>query len=110
MKEIKPLSGEGKLIQYNRTQNGFKVSWGDTNFEVSSKTIDLLLSNLFANPKAWYPLGASMTPVYKHGLGEFLLNLDVGLTPRHASAVAAILVNEKKLKSKGAKPIYLSRL
>lgn len=58
----------------------------------------------------WYPLGASMDNPMQNGLGMFLEDNFKMLSPRHASAIAAILVNENLITFKGKKPILLKKL
>jgi hypothetical protein len=97
MKETQPLSGKGTLIKYKEVEGGFSATWGDNEFEIDGDSIQKIRDAFFVNPKAWYPLGASESPISPYGLGEFIQNLDINLTARHSSAVAAILVAENKL-------------
>lgn len=50
-----------------------------------------------------------MTDPIKGGLGEYIDQYTL-LSPRHASAIAAIMVNERHLTFKGIKPILLRKL
>lgn len=109
MKETIPLSGRGEKIYYKVSEGHYSILWGDTPFEVSPKIVSKLLREYFQNPKAWYPLGASMVPIFEHGMGEFIANSDTKFTPRHASAIAAVLVKEGILIAKGIRPIFLSK-
>lgn len=110
MKETIPLSGRGKTISYQVSEGHYSILWGDTLFEVSATIVSELLRGYFQNPKAWYPLGASMHPIFEHGMGEFIAKSDTKLTPRHASAIAAVLVKEGILVASGKSPIFLSRV
>ena len=58
----------------------------------------------------WYILGAGMTDPIKGGLGEYIQKNFKPLSPRHASAIAAIMVKEQLLDYKGLKPILLKRV
>lgn len=48
-----------------------------------------------------------MTNPTPGGLGEFLKNNFKSLTPRHASALAAVLTSMGEIESEGKRPIYL---
>lgn len=110
MTQIETLSGKGSIIQYKKEATNYDVNWGESSFSFDSSLVNYLLRNFFVNPKAYYPLGASVQPVYKDGLGEFITNLNINLTPRHASAIAAVLVNEAILKVQTiGRSIYLSQ-
>lgn len=110
IKKIFPLSGKGKEICYTKNSNGsFDIKWGDYQFKVAKKTLNKILDKFFLDYRRWYPLGSHETNPMPDGLGKFMENLDdTNLNPRHASAIAAILVNEGILLSKGKKPILLS--
>ena len=112
MKKIKPLSGRGETIQYRYLSFNevFDVKWGKAEFSFNMTTVNKILNNFFKNEKEWYPLGASMDLIMKGGMGEFILNLNVGLLPRHASAIASILVEEGILVAKGKRPISLRKI
>lgn len=112
MKKIKPLSGRGETIQYRYLSFNevFDVKWGKAEFSFNMTTVNKILNNFFKNEKEWYPLGASMDPIMKGGMGEFILNLNAGLLPRHASAIASILVEEGILVAKGKRPISLRKI
>jgi len=109
-KIIYPLSGRGKQIIIRDYENGKFVTWGDTSFNVPDSLITDILENYFKNPNMWYPLGASMTEPPSNGLGRYIQTRYNSLTPRHASAIAAIMVEEKLLKYRGAKPIELKKM
>ncbi|MBC6409311.1 MAG: hypothetical protein GDA51_06970 [Ekhidna sp.] len=66
-------------------------------------------NELFKNEGRWYELGASMTDPPKDGFGYFLTTLNIGLSSRHGTAVAAILVAEGYLEHQGQKPILLRK-
>ncbi|KXB07772.1 hypothetical protein AKJ55_01990, partial [candidate division MSBL1 archaeon SCGC-AAA382M17] len=104
-----PLSGRGKLISLEKSQNGRKVRWGKTSFFLPDRLIDDLLNNYFKEDGKWYPLGASMTNPAKGGLGEYLAKNYKNFTPRHASAIAAIMVRDNLLEFRGKKPIELKK-
>ena len=104
----KPLSGRGKPIHWKETedQDGLEITWGKTIFNMTNEQIDLILDTFFKDDE-WYPLGASMTNPTPGGLGEFLKNNLKSLTPRHASALAAVLTSMGEIESEGKRPIYL---
>jgi hypothetical protein len=104
---LKPLSGRGSTISYSENPNGFEVLWGRLKFTIPSTMVEDILHKYFAEQDRWYQLGASMDNPIKGGLGEFIQDNYWGFTPRHASAIAAILVNENLLSFRGKKPIEL---
>ena len=95
-----PLSGSGKPISWKNYSLGRQVIWGNTKFYLSNEFIDDILMNYFNNPAMWYDLGASMDDPIKGGLGEYIQD-KTKLTPRHASAIAAIMVHENLIEAKG---------
>lgn len=109
MKELKirPLSGKGKDISYHKELKGISVKWGDIVFKIDDSLYNIILKEFFIDTDKWYPLGASMTEPIRGGLGEYVSNISTSLSPRHASAIASIMVNEKHLIHRGIKPIEL---
>jgi hypothetical protein len=107
MPETIPLSGKGEILDYQQTDAGYNVQWGDTSFQITTAVIKVLQESFFQPPNTWKPLGASMTNAMAGGMGEFIKNLNIGLTPRHASAIAAILVNENQIEFQAGRPILL---
>lgn len=103
-----PLSGSGKPISWENYSVGRQVIWGNTKFQLPNELIDDILMNYFKNSTLWYDLGASMDDPIKGGLGEYIQNKTT-LTPRHASAIAAIMVYENLIEAKGKKPIKLRK-
>lgn len=67
------------------------------------------MKNFFIDDQTWYPLGASMDQPIKGGLGEFIKENLGSLTPRHATAIAAVMHNESLISVKGNKPILLKK-
>ena len=110
MKKTQPLSGQGKEIRYWVDENTIRVEWGRQYFLLSHENINVILRNFFVDTGQWYPLGASVTETPHDGLGHFVNNAMSGLTPRHASAFAAILVNEGYLDHRGVRRIELKRI
>ena len=112
MKKIKPLSDKGTTIEYfYKTANDeYDIKWGNTKFQLSSKTIKQIVNDFFKDDKKWYLLGASVTTPSKGGFGKFLTTLNMSFSPKHSSAIAAILVKEGILKAKGKRPIMLRKL
>jgi len=109
-KIIYPLSGRGKKIVLEYYEGGKFVTWGDTLFKVPDSLINDILENFFKNVDIWYPLGASMTDPPSDGLGKYVQSHNGSLTPRHASAIAAIMVEDRLIKYRGAKPIELKKV
>jgi hypothetical protein len=110
MKEVKPLSGNGKLIKYEIVNDVYQVEWNTAKFNVCKQDFNKILINFFRDGKEWYPLGASVTNPISGGLGEYVKKNIHGLSEKHSSAIASIMVNENLIGSKGLKPIYLKKL
>jgi len=106
MKKIKTLSGVGSEIKY---EHGFCIKWGKTKFSISDGNVDDILKHFFKNKNKWYPLGASETEPMQGGLGEYMYEFP-NLNSRHASAIAAIMCEEKMIEAKGKKPILLKKI
>ena len=104
---IMPLSGVGQPISCVSTDNGRFVKWGKTRFDLPDSMINDIINNFFRNNQKWYYLGASMDNPIHGGLGEFISKKYSMLTPRHASAIAAIMVHDNLIDFKGERPILL---
>ena len=109
MKTTRPLSGRGEEINYWFQSGRTIVQWGAITFSLSSEDFTAVLDDFFVDSVQWYPLGASVTNTPADGLGHFVADLAPSLTPRHASAIAAIMVNEEWLEHRGASPIELRK-
>lgn len=107
---ILPISGYGEEISWYEIDNGrnFHIKWGVTKFDLRESEYDLILDSYF-NDDEWHKLGSSMTNPIQGGLGEFVRDRIKGYSPRHASAIVAILVYRGDLEFKGKKPIWLRR-
>ncbi len=105
-----PLSGRGKPIYWQSHSGGKLVHWGTIRFNFSDGLANNILNDYFRDRRTWYPLGASMTNPISGGLGEYVQKNCPSLTPRHASAIAAILAQDKLIQSRGNKPIELRKL
>jgi len=103
-----PLSGRGQLISWKETKTGRYVYWGKMVFCLPDDLIDDILANYFRSSEMWYPLGASMTAPASGGLGEYIQE-NLGLSPRYASAIAAIMVQDELIEFRGKKPIELRK-
>ena len=79
-------------------------------FEVSNRMILRILDEFFTGPGRWYPLGTSMTVPDPVGLGSFIRNTFPPFSPRHASAIAAIMVHEGFVEFQGIRPIELKKI
>lgn len=66
--------------------------------------LDLML------PDKWYPLGADMVSPMPGGLGVFIQSRYKDLSPRHASAIAALMYQEGFIDYKDGKPILLRKI
>ncbi len=106
MKTIKTLSGVGSEIKY---EHGFCIKWGKINFSISDGNIDDILKYFFKDKNKWYPLGSSETKPMLGGLGEYIYGEFPNLNSRHASAIAAIMCEEKLIEAKDKKPILLKK-
>lgn len=108
--KVTPLSGYGRKIIYEKEYREWNVKWGTINFKIKYEYLVDIMNNFFVNSNEWYPLGASMNKPIKGGLGEYVKGNIPSLTPRHASAIAAILYNENLISVKGKKPICLKKV
>lgn len=107
--QTSPLSGHGETIIVYPDPAGRYVIWGNTKFTISNEVIQTILEGFFIDTNNWYPLGASMTDPNPGGLGAFIRNNISSFTPRHASAIASIMVHEGLLVTRGKKPIILKK-
>lgn len=106
-----PLSGRGKPVLYWADAEGnYSVQWGNISFIVNKEQINRILREFFGDCHKWYPLGASMTKPVAGGMGEYIQEQLSPFGPRHASAIAAIMVNEGWLATQGKNPIKLRRI
>ncbi|MFH1877792.1 MAG: hypothetical protein ABH883_03200 [Candidatus Omnitrophota bacterium] len=108
MKETYPLTG-GEKITWEDNTGEKRICWGKTKFSFSEAEINNVLQEFFKNKNTWYPLGASMTAPMSGGLGKYIQGRYPSLTPRHASAIAAIMQHEKQIESRGKRPIELKK-
>jgi len=83
---------------------------GAIRFHLSDRLTNDILNDHFRDRRTWYPLGAYMTNPLRGGLGEYVQRNFPSLTPRHASAIAAILVQDNLIESRGNRPIKLRKL
>ena len=108
--ELYPLTCRGKPIFCKNIYNGRHVVWGNTPFDLLDEDIDEILDNFFQDFAAWYKLGASETKPIPGGFGEYVQKRFPRLTPRHASAIASIMVQDNLIEFRGRKPIELRKL
>jgi len=104
------LSGTGSLVNWSRQAHGYHVEWGGSKFTLTFAQIEVILDEFFPAGCDWKKLGASETDPPPDGLGRFLSDRFTGFTPRHASAIATILVHEQLIDFHGKKPILLRRI
>ena len=109
MKEISTLTQNEKSIKYEIRNGGYQITWKSMKFNVSAEEIGDVMENLFRVDK-WIPLGASQDKPIKGGFGEYIRDNYIKYTPRHASAIAAVMVEEGLLDSKGLKPVMLKKV
>jgi hypothetical protein len=98
---LSTLSGSGRQVSWKDYKGGRRVSWGKSNFNLPDDYIDNILNNFFKNFENWYILGASMDDPIIGGLGEYVQKNFPPLTPRHASAIAAIMAHYNLIDFKG---------
>jgi len=103
------LSGRDCPVEWEKKGTAYHVRWGGSEFVFGEQLAESILEDFFGNEGQWYPLGANMTEPTDGGLGQFI-SRHSALTPRHASAVAAILVAEGVLEHRGHRPIELRRV
>jgi len=110
MNTTTPLSGRGTTIQYEHYNDGFNVEWGKMKFFVPGSLIEDILENFLIEKNKWYPLGADEVSPMPRGLGEFIASKQDSFTPRHASAIAAIMYKEGMIVAiKDQKPILIRK-
>ena len=105
-----PLSGRGQIIAIHSDPPFRLVLWGDLRFELSNEMIRAILDEFFIERGRWYLLGASMTEPDPAGFGSFVRKTFPSFSPRHASAIAAILVYEGFVTYRGRRPIELKKI
>lgn len=92
--KINTLTGSKNKIEYVKNKSEYNVVWSKTKFRITTIEIADILNYYFINIDIWLPLGAGMTKPTPGGLGEYISKKNKALTPRHASAIAPIMVNE----------------
>jgi|GEM_PF-3440534 hypothetical protein len=107
---VQPLSGKGQAITVFTDPPDRLVLWGDRMFEVSNRMILRIFDEFFTGPGRWYPLGTSMTTPDPAGFGTFIRKTFAPFSPRHASAIAAIMVHEGFVAFRGRKRIELKKI
>lgn len=105
-----PLSGDGKPIECQIYDGGRRVVWGTTRFDLPDEVMESILDDFFVDSDKWYTLGASMTKPATDGLGEFVSSRFHRFSPRHASAIAAIMAQDNLIEYRGKKPIELRKV
>ena len=110
-KWISTLTQNQKNVYYRKARDGYQISWANMKkFGLTNAQISKILNSYFAVPGHRYPLGASEDDPIPGGFGEFLQGSFQGFTPRHASAIAAVLVDLGYLDFRGKKPVYLRKI
>ena len=109
--KINTLARSKTKIEYAKNESEYNVVWGKTKFRITTIEIDDILNYYFINVDIWLPLGASMTKPTPGGLGEYISEKNNSLTPRHASAIAPIMVNEGFIEYKNeGNAIFLRKI
>lgn len=110
-KWISTLTQNQKNVYYRKDRDGYLISWANMKeFGLTNAQISKILNSYFAMPGHWYPLGASEDDPILGGFGAFLKDTFKGFTPRHASAIAPVLVDLGYLEFRGKKPVYLRKI
>ncbi len=107
---LSTLSGSGKSVYWKNYDGGRRVYWGKSNFNLPNEYINNILNNFFKDFSTWYPLGVCMDDPIIGGLGDYVQKNFPPLTPRHASAIAAIMAHHNLIVFKGKKPILLRKI
>ena len=102
-----PLSGRGAEIQYTgNLKGGFSCKWGSQYIELKPDFLQDILNNFSGRGEV--KLGAEQGGSGGTGSFGIWLNDKHNLNPRFASVIAALLVNEGLVTSRGKNPIYLN--
>lgn len=107
-KRISTLARVKNNILYCRTPTEILVQWSKMKFSVAENMLDTILQEFFSDG-AEKMLGASETAPPKDGFGWYLHDRFPQYTPRHASAIAAIMCNLGLLDYRVKKAIYLRK-
>lgn len=105
---LAPLSGRGQPISYVRNGRVRHVRWGSIVFLLPDDLVNAICTHFLRDEDKWYLLGADMVSPPPGGLGDYLRRHSA-LSPRHASAVAAILVDDGLVDARGRRPIELRK-
>jgi hypothetical protein len=106
---ISPLSGRGKPIGYNVTEEGLHIRYSGFDIILSQGEIDDVLDQFFIEPDQWYHSGASWTNPPPGSFGAFLNERDDALNSSKVTPISAVLVHQECLDARGHKPIELKR-
>lgn len=107
-KRISTLARVKNNILYCRMQEGIFVQWSEMNFSVSETTLNTILQEFFSDGEEKM-LGASETDPPKGGFGWYLHERFPQYTPRHASAIAAIMCDLGLLDYRVKRAVYLRK-
>lgn len=107
-RRISTLARTKNNILYHRTPTEILVQWSKMKFSVTANTLNTILQEFFSDG-AEKMLGASETNPPKGGFGWYLHDRFPQYTPRHASAIAAIMCDLELLEHRGKCPVYLKR-
>lgn len=104
-----PLSGNGSDIQYRgNLEEGFYCKWGKTYYGLEPDILEGVLNNFSGMSDV--KLGAEQGGAGGHGSLGGWLKEEFKLSPKLASLIGAVLVNEGFATSRGKKPILLTFL
>ena len=106
-RKISTLSGHGGIVQYRVEDGGYKIQWEKTTYYLGDDMTRQIMT--FFDDGEWHPMGASQDKPMADGFGAFLKKV-FSISPRYASAIAPILVNEGILEFRGKRPIFLRKI
>jgi hypothetical protein len=105
--KISTLSSHGGIVQYRAEDGGYRIQWEKTTYYLGDNMLRQIMT--FFGDGEWRPMGASQDRPMADGLGAFLEKV-FSISPRYASAIAPILVNEGFLEFRGKRPIFLRKI
>lgn len=107
-KRISTLARKKNNILYCCVQDEFFVQWGKMKFSVTGDMLNTILQEFFSDG-AEKMMGASETDPPQDGFGWYLHDRFPQYTPRHASAIAAIMCDLGVLDYRVKKAVYLRK-
>lgn len=108
-KKITTLNGSNNNIEYRLDNGIYIIKWGITPVQFSSQTIDRIMHELFEDDMKWVPLGANFSNPTPGSLGEYIYKNKIYYSPKFASLIAAVMVEEDFLIYKRTRGFWLRR-